>query len=69
MAEAWFASLKKELGRTSFSTRADARRAIFAWINYYNHRRLHSACRYRPPVEYEQTLHTDHEPIGSPQAA
>ena len=69
VAEAWFASLKKELGQTRFATRADARRALFAWINYYNHRRLHSACRYRPPVEYEQSLHTNLEPVGSPLAA
>jgi putative transposase len=67
VAEAWFASLKKELGRTSFATRADARRAIFAWINYYNHRRLHSACSYLPPAEYEQRFRP--EPLGSPLAA
>jgi putative transposase len=66
VAEAWFASLKKELGQTRFATRADARGAIFAWINYYNHRRLHSACGYQPPVEYEQSKP---EPIGSPLAA
>lgn len=56
VAEAWFSSLKQELGRRHFASRAQARRAIFAWINYYNNRRLHSACNYRPPVEYEQTL-------------
>ena len=56
VAEAWFASLKKELGRRSFATRAEARQAIFVWLNYYNHQRLHSACRYLPPVEYEHTL-------------
>jgi putative transposase len=56
VAEAWFASLKKELGRKHFTTRAQARRAIFAWVNYYNFSRLHSACRYRPPAEYEQLL-------------
>jgi putative transposase len=66
VAEAWFASLKKELDQISFVTRAHARRAIFAWINYYNHRRLHSACDYQPPVEYEQS---QPEPIGSPLAA
>jgi putative transposase len=56
VAEAWFASLKKELGRKHFTTRAQARRAIFAWVNYYNFSRLHSACQYRPPAEYEQLL-------------
>jgi len=56
VAEAWFASLKKELDRRHFATRADARRAIFAWINYYNNARLHSACGMRPPVEFERSL-------------
>lgn len=56
VAEAWFATLKKELGRRAFATRAEARRAIFAWINYYNHHRLHTACGLRPPVEYEQLV-------------
>jgi putative transposase len=70
VAEAWFASLKKELGRRHFATRAEARRAIFTWINYYNHHRLHSACQYRPPAEYEQLLHQPTiESLGSPLAA
>jgi putative transposase len=56
VAEAWFATLKKELGRRHFTTRAQARRAIFAWVNYYNFKRLHSACGMRPPAEYEQLL-------------
>ena len=70
VAEAWFASLKKELGRRHFPTRAEARRAIFTWINYYNHRRLHSACGYRAPVEYEQLLHEPPiDPLASTLAA
>ena len=70
VAEAFFASLKAELGRRHFATRAEARRAIFAWINYYNYSRLHSACGYRPPVEYELTLpHPPGETLGSPLAA
>jgi transposase InsO family protein len=35
-------------------TRADARRAIFAWINWYNRTRLHSTLAYRSPLEWEQ---------------
>ena len=69
VAESFFASLKQELGRRRFTSRADARQAIFVWINYYNHRRLHSACGYRPPVEYEHVLAADPEPIPSPMAA
>lgn len=69
VAESFFASLKKELGRRHFTTRADARQAIFTWINYYNHRRLHSTCGYRPPVEYEQHLRTNQQHLGSRLAA
>ncbi len=68
-AESFFATLKQELGRRHFATRADARRAIFVWINYYNQHRLHSACGYRPPVEYEQQLTINHRHIGSRLAA
>jgi transposase InsO family protein len=56
VVEAWLATLKKELGRRHFTSRAEARRAIFVWVNYYNHSRLHSACQMRPPAEYEQLL-------------
>ena len=70
-AESWFASLKKELGQRTFATRAEARQAIFVWINYYNHRRLHSSCDMRPPVEYEQQVLAAPDPdaVASPLAA
>lgn len=38
-----------------FATRADARKEIFAWLNWYNRTRLHSSPDYHP-VEYEQHL-------------
>ncbi len=69
VAESFFATLKQELGRRHFATRADARRAIFVWINYYNQHRLHSSCGYRPPVGYEQTLTVNQRHVGSRQAA
>ncbi len=69
VAESFFATLKQELGRRRFASRADARRAIFVWTNYYNRTRLHSACGYRPPVEYEQQLTIDQRYLGSRQAA
>ena len=54
VAEAFWSSLKREVvHRYRFATRAEARRAIFAWINTYNHRRLHSSLGYVPPVEWE----------------
>lgn len=54
VAESFWSSLKRELvHRYRFGDRATARRAIFAWINTYNHRRLHSSLGYIPPVEWE----------------
>lgn len=54
VAEAAWSSLKRELvARYRFPDRATARRAIFAWINRYNHRRLHSSLGYIPPIEWE----------------
>jgi putative transposase len=55
VAEAFWSSLKRELvHRYRFPDRATARRAIFAWINRYNQRRLHSSLGYLPPLEWEQ---------------
>lgn len=54
VAESFWSSLKREVvHRYRFGDRASARRAIFAWINTYNHRRLHSSLGYIPPVEWE----------------
>lgn len=55
VAESFWSSLKREaVARYRFATRADARRAIFAWINRYNQHRLHSSLGYLPPIEWEQ---------------
>ncbi|WP_440082169.1 IS3 family transposase [Streptosporangium sp. LJ11] len=53
MAESFFSALKNEwLHRFVFTTRAKARRQIIRYIEgFYNHRRLHSALGYRPPLE------------------
>jgi len=54
VAESFWSSLKRELvHRYQFPDHASARRAIFAWIHTYNHRRLHSSLGYIPPVEWE----------------
>jgi putative transposase len=55
VAESFWESLKRECvqGRV-FATRADARRAIFRWINWYNMSRLHSTLNSVPPIEWEQ---------------
>lgn len=58
VAEAAWSSLKRELiHRYRFATRADARRAIFAWINRYNSRRRHSTLGYIAPIAWEQQYH------------
>jgi transposase InsO family protein len=55
VAESFWESLKREClqGRT-FATRAEARRAIFSWINWYNTTRLHTSLHSVPPIEWEQ---------------
>jgi transposase InsO family protein len=57
MAESFWASLKRELVDWShFATRAEARAAVFAWISWYNHERLHTSLQMQSPIEFEQTL-------------
>lgn len=55
VAESFWESLKREClqGRV-FATRAEARRKIFRWINWYNSTRLHSSLNHTPPIEWEQ---------------
>ena len=55
VAESFWESLKREClqGRV-FATRAEARRAIFRWVNWYNSKRLHSSLQHVPPIEWEQ---------------
>ena len=56
MAESFFASLETELiDRSSWRTRADARLAVFDYIEaFYNPRRRHSALGYLSPAEFER---------------
>jgi transposase InsO family protein len=61
VAESFWATLKRELvSRYRFATRADARRAIIAWINHYNTRRLHSTLGNVPPLEWELRYRLTH---------
>ncbi len=58
LAESFFATLKRELDvhNRCWTTEADARRDVFRWIAFYNHRRRHSALGYLSPAHYEQRL-------------
>jgi putative transposase len=56
VAESFFATLKKDLvHRRSWPTKAQARTAIFEFIEaFYNRERRHSTLGYLTPAEYEQ---------------
>lgn len=56
MAESLWASLKREVADTKYSTKEAARAAVFEWIIWYNRQRLHSGIGYQPPEEYEEQL-------------
>lgn len=54
VAESFWATLKRELiSRYRFASRAEARRAIIAWINHYNARRRHSTLGNVTPIDWE----------------
>lgn len=56
MMESFFSSLEAEvLDRNHFRTRAEARRAVFSWLEgWYNIRRRHSGVGYLSPQEFER---------------
>jgi putative transposase len=55
MCESFFATLECELlDRCRFKTQAEARRAVFTFIEgFYNPRRRHSSIGYLSPIDYE----------------
>lgn len=55
VAEAWFASLKRELPYgCHWATSQRARLDVFGWISFYNNTRRHSTLGYLSPAAYEQ---------------
>jgi putative transposase len=58
VVESFFATLKAECATQSFATRAQARSAIFEYIEgWYNRMRLHSTLGYLSPLNFEQSGH------------
>ena len=70
MCESFFATLECELlDRCRFKTPAEARTAVFEFIEaFYNLRRRHSGIGYLSPIDYERRHHAmiavpgDHSP-------
>jgi putative transposase len=55
--ESWHSTLEFELRRIEhFATKAEARAAVAAWIEDYNHHRRHSSLGRVSPVDYERAL-------------
>src|SRR5437764_2147895 len=69
MAESFFATLECELlARRRFKTQADARLAVFDFIEgFYNSRRRHSAIGYLSPNEFERRHARSPTSPGAPQ--
>jgi putative transposase len=63
--ESWHSTVEFELRQLEhFTTKAQARRRVAAWIEEYNHERRHSALGMRSPIDYELTPHA-----GEPEQA
>jgi len=71
MCESFFATLECELlARSRFRTPAEARSAVFDFIEgFYNPRRRHSSIGYLSPVEYERQHHAVRVVAGAHQPA
>ena len=71
MAESFFATLECELlKRCRFKTHAEAKMAIFEFIeSFYNLRRRHSALRYLSPVDFERQHQHDWLRPNAPERA
>jgi putative transposase len=60
--ESWHSTLEFELRQLEhFTTKAQARVRVAAWIEQYNHDRRHSALGMRSPIDYELTAQAHRE--------
>jgi putative transposase len=71
MMESFFSSLECEvLDRNRFSTRYEARRAIFSWLEgWYNTHRRHSGLGYLSPREFERRQAQTHARLSGHASA
>jgi putative transposase len=61
--ESWHSTLEFELRRLEhFTTTAQARAVVAAWIEEYNHDRRHSALGMLSPIAYERSRTTPNDP-------
>ncbi len=57
VAESFFATLKTELlDERLWESRAEGRRALYAYLDWYNRQRLHSSLGYLSPIAFEARL-------------
>jgi putative transposase len=70
MCESFFATLECELlERSRFRTQADARMAIFEFIEgWYNPHRRHSALAYRSPIDFERVAESAPADAAAPSS-
>jgi transposase InsO family protein len=55
--ESWHSTLEFELRRVEdFTTKAQARAGVAAWVEDYNHHRRHSSLQMMSPADFEQAL-------------
>jgi putative transposase len=67
LAESLNGLFKTELIRRGgpWRTVEDVELATLAWVDWYNHRRLHSACGNVPPAEFEERYYQQQEAVGA----
>jgi len=51
----------------AFKALADVEFATAGWVDWFNHRRLHSSLTMKTPAEFEQDYYAALNPVGSPK--